>query len=255
MSLELLMHKRIGFFILVVLTMVLTLCAPKVKEVVTGLKLFRVVTVEVEGERYLTEGEVRELADIRSEAGIWDEKGPIVARIREHPTVLDARVKRRIPGKLILEVAEREPVALLPDPVLVPVDVEGQMLPIDPVKHRLDLPLIHPIRAGVNSGEVALTPAQIRTLASELDRVGGLDPDVLASVSEISMDAWGDLAIYLANPRVVLLYHPPLTARTLRDGLTVLADALRRHPGRRITEIDLRFADQVVVRSTSGNGR
>jgi cell division septal protein FtsQ len=235
--------------------MVLTLGAPKVMETVGDLKLFTVVEVEVRGNRYLTSEEVEELAAISSESGIWDEKGPIVSRIQEHPTVLDAQVKRRVPGKLILEIREREPVALFPDPVLVPVDVEGKVLPIDPVKHRLDLPLIHPVRAGARSEEASLTPAQIRFLASELARVGELDPDVLASVSELSLDVWGDLGLYLAEPRVVLLYRPPLTARALRDGLTVLADAMRRNPDGRITEVDLRFADQVVVRSTDRKER
>lgn len=249
------MHKRIGFFILVVLTMVLTLGAPKVMETIAGLKLFRVDEVVVEGNRYLTSEEVKELAAIEPEAGIWDEKGPIEARIQEHPTVLDARVKRRLFGKLILEVTERSPVGLLPDPVLVPVDVEGQVLPIDPVKHRLNLPLIHPVRAGARREEAELTPAQLRTLAAELGRVGELDPDVLSTVSEVSMDAWGDLGLYLADPRVVLFYRPPLTAKVLRDGLTVLADAMRRNPDRRVTAIDLRYADQVVVRSTEGTGR
>lgn len=249
------MNRRVGFFILVVLTMVLTLGAPKVMETLAGLELFRVREVSVEGTRYLTEEEVRALAAISPEAGIWDERSPIVDRIREHPAVLDAEIRRRLFGKLVIEVTERSPVGLFPDPVLVPVDVEGQVLPIDPVKHRLNLPLIHPVRAGARREEAELTPAQLRTLASELGRVGDLDPDLLASVSEVSMDAFGDLGLYLADPRVVLLYHPPLTARALRDGLTVLADAMQRHPDRRVTAIDLRFADQVVVRSTAGTGR
>jgi cell division septal protein FtsQ len=249
------MHKRIGFLILVALTMVLTLGAPKVMETLGDLKLFHVVEVTVEGNRYLTSDEVVDLASILPEASIWDEKDPIVSRILEHPTVLSARVKRRIPGRLILDLTEREPVALLPDPVLAPVDVEGRILPIDPVKHRLDLPLMHPVREGARSEEMHLTPSQIRSLASELGRVGEMDPDVLASVSEVSMDVWGDLSLFLDDPRVVLQYHPPLTDRVLRDGLVVLADALRRHPDRRITAVDLRFADQVVVRSTVGNGR
>jgi cell division protein FtsQ len=140
------MHKRIGFLILVALTMVLTLGAPKVMETLGDLKLFHVVEVTVEGNRYLTSDEVVDLASILPEASIWDEKDPIVSRILEHPTVLSARVKRRIPGRLILDLTEREPVALFPDPVLAPVDVEGRILPIDPVKHRLDLPLMHPVR-------------------------------------------------------------------------------------------------------------
>lgn len=249
------MRKGLGFLLLVGLTMATTLGGPRALEAVGDLELFLVEEVAVEGNRYLDSEEIKARAAIHSEAGIWDDKDPIVARLREHPGVLDARVKRRIPGKLILEITEREPIALLPDPVLVPVDVEGRVLPIDPAVHQLDLPLIHPVREGGRSEEIRLTPVQIRGLTAELKSVGELDPRVLGSISELSLDAWGDLSLYLEDPRVVLLYHPPLTARDLSDGLTVLADAIRRHSDRRITAVDLRFADQVVVRSTSLNGR
>jgi len=141
----------------------------------------------------------------------------------------------------VLTIEERTPVGFVAGPVLEPVDRDGQILPLDPVEHRLDLPVL--IRAG---GGAALTPSELRILAREVDRLAADDPTFLAAVSEMAIDERGDATALLSGD-LLLRFRPPLSHRRLRDGLTVLEDADLRHPDQTASVLDLRFEDQVVV--------
>ena len=84
----------------------------------------------------------------------------------------------------------------------------------------------------------------------EVDRLASDDPTFLAAVSEMAIDAWGDataLVTELVSGDLLLRFRPPLSHRRLREGLTVLEDAILRRPDQRVAVLDLRFEDQVVV--------
>jgi len=248
------MRRRFGFLLLATLGMVLAIEAERIHARLTELELFKVTAVTVEGLEYLTHDEILTVAAIPGDASLLDETTSIRARIEGHPGVRAVLVRRGWPGRLVLEVEERSPVALLPTPVLTPVDVEGRLLPIRAAEVRLDLPLLRPGRDQAPAGD-RLTPLQLRRLAQEVQWLKELDATLLASVSEVGMDQWGDFLLHLAEPRVTLRYSGELTSSRLESALIVLADALQRLPNRRPEVVDLRFADQVVVRFSSQNGR
>ena len=135
-----------------------------------------------------------------------------------------------------------EKVCRVANPVLEPVDREGHVLPLDPAYHRMDLPVL--FRAG---GGAALSSSQLQVLTLEVDRLGGDDPTFLAAVSEIAIDDRGD-ATALVGGDLLFRFRPPLSHGRLRDGLTVLEDAVRQRPDRRVAVLDLRFEDQIVLR-------
>jgi cell division septal protein FtsQ len=247
------MRKGVGLFVAITVGMVVVLEAPRVAQAVSRSGIFRVVDVSVEGTTYLTPDEVVAATAIPPDASVWDDTEPMVERLRENPMVEDARIHRKLPGGLVLEVTEREPVGLLPSPTLAPVDRDGHVLPLDPAGRHMDLPLVQPRVDPSDRGD-ELTPAQIRELTSDLSRLETIDPTVLASISEVALDAWGGAILYLGEPRVALRYWPPLLPGTLNDALLVLGDALERQPDRTPVSVDLRFADQVVVRY-DGAGR
>lgn len=247
------MRRGTGLLVLVSATAVAAAGVTHLPDALAETELFRVSQVWVEGNRYLTEAEVLETAALPPDASIWSDLEPPASRLRAHALVEEVRIRRRPPGTLRVEIVEREPVALLPAPTLTPVDREGRTLPLAPERHPLDLPLVQP---AAEDGSRPLTSAEVRLLARELERLGELDPLVLASVSEAALGAWGDVHLRLGDPRVTLRYHPPLGAARLREGIVVLADALERDPERRPEAVDLRFADQVVVAFTfSRQGR
>lgn len=246
------MRRGTGLVILVGGTVLLTLGVTHLPEILAESELFRVTNVDLDGARYLSHADAVAAAAIPPETRLWDDTDGVEDRLREHPMVEEVRVRRRLPGTLVLEVVEREPVAFLPTPTLTPVDQRGRHLPVDPALHVLDLPLVSPSEEGTD-GE--LTAAQVHLLASELYRLSRMDPLLHGSVSDVAMGSWGEVVLRLAEPRMVFRYPAPINPGRLREGLLVLADALERHPDRTPVAVDLRFADQVVVRLDSSASR
>jgi hypothetical protein len=217
---------------------------------------FRIREVSVQGIQFLREEEVLRSADLPRDLEIWDSPAPIAARLREHPLVLDAQVRRVFPFTLEIRVQERVPVAYHPRPTLAPVDREGRALPLDPMVHSLDLPLLQAVAEGRSLGGGGgrqsdldgLSPAQVRVLAEEVARLSEFDPDVLATLSEAALDRWGDVILRFHDPDVEFWYRPPLTPSRLREGVLAWADARGRLLDPPPEVVDLRFEDQVVVR-------
>ncbi len=220
-------------------------------EAMGKLDFFQVDRIELEGARYLEHDEAVALAALPEGFSVWHDREPIAARLAAHPLVESVEVRRRMPSTLRLVVTEREPVALYPDPGLIPMDREGRGLPIDPVHHRLDLPLVRVAHVvETESGDTGVRPREVdrALLAREVARLGEIEPEMAASLSEASIDAHGVVTLHLANPRVEFRYLPPLSTVRIGEGIRVLTDAMERDPDRIPVVVDLRFADQVVVR-------
>jgi len=177
-------------------------------------------------------------------ANLWDDTGPVEERLRAHPLIRAVAVTRRLPGTLVFEVEERVPVGLVPTPTLQPVDRDGHRLPLDPAHHPLDLPVIRPGRAVQGTP----APAAIAAGAQEAARPAEVDPTFWAGVSVVTENGSHDVVLEWGDPIVRLRYHVPLAQGRVREALAVLADAVDRTGGRLPTTIDLRFADQIVVR-------
>lgn len=236
--------RRVKVFLGLVAAVALVWGAVAVPDLMVEMELFRVVDYRLEGAAYLTLDEAVEVMAVPSDASIWDDADAWEAALETHPLVLDARIGRRPPGTLVVKVRERVPVALVPSPGLEPVDVTGSRLPIDPARHRLDLPVIRPWSGSSGSD---LTPEQLRALAQEIQRLALADPQFFDLLSDVARDEQGDVVARAGEPEVTFRYTAPLAAQRLKEGLLVLDDVLGRSEGTPQT-IDLRYVDQVVVR-------
>lgn len=201
----------------------------------------------------LTKSDVLRTAAIPPHASVWDDPTAWIERIEGHPLVLSATIDRELPQRLILRVVEREPVALFPTPVLEPVDRDGQLLPVDPAHDVLDLPILSPVRGG--ESKAPLTRAERRILAREAEHLQEIDPAFMGRVSELSLDSDGGMIARVWDPRLDFRFEAPLSPERLRKGLEALADAIARERGTAPLLIDLRFAEQVVVRYALPSGR
>lgn len=217
------------------------------RTVLAGVDWFRVRSVRVEGVRYLGTEEVERLASVPSEANLWDDTEPVADRVRAHPLVRSVVVRRRLPGTLVVRVEEREPVGLVPTPTLQPVDRDGHMLPIDPTEESLDLPVIRPARDLRGTPD----PAAIAAAARETARLAEVDPTFWSGISVVTEDGAHDVVVEWGEPAVRLRFRAPLAQVRLKEALAVLADDANRNGGRLPAIVDLRFADQVVVRWSS----
>ena len=137
--------------------------------------------------------------------------------------------------------AEPAPVGLVASPLVMAVDRRGNVLPVDPADPVLDLPVLRVMtpRADAFWG--------MRVLAREVGRMAEAAPEVFAVISEARI---GDreVTLLLGDSEVRVRYEPPITEMRLREAIVALNDAMARLdvPPR---EIDVRFADQVVVRT------
>lgn len=219
-----------------------------VREAFAAMETFRVAEVEARGLRYLSHDEVVDLLRLTPETSLWTDTDVWTERLLAHPMIREARVTRRIPSGLLIAVTERKPIALAPTPTLEPIDADGYRLPIDPVEFRLDLPVIETARRPARGAK--LFPAEIRRLAAEIEHLMAADTTFLQLVSSVAWGRGGTLVVRWTEPAVDFLLPPRASPARLREGLDALADALAKSGGRAPDAIDLRFADQVVVRRT-----
>jgi POTRA domain, FtsQ-type len=218
----------------------------RVPEAVASMEQFRITHVDVQGLHYLSRPEVMDALAVTDGSSVFGDTDAWAERLTVHPLVRSARVERRIPDGLLVVIEERTPVALVPTPTLEPVDGEGVILPLDPAEYRLDLPVVaaeQPLAPGSR-----LVPEDARILVAEVERLMVADTAFLQMVSEVSWREDRTIVARWTEPSVDFLMRPGVPAARLNAGLTVLADAASRSPHGVPDVIDLRFADQVVVR-------
>jgi hypothetical protein len=220
-----------------------------VLETVRRMDTFLVADVQVKGTHYLTEEAVVALLDLTPETSVWSDTEVWSERVAAHPLVRTARITRRLPDGLTVEITERQPIALAPTPTLEPIDAEGYRLPLDPAAYRLDLPVITTTRTPPEGAR--LVPEDVRRLADEVRHLMASDTAFLQRVSSVAWTERGAVVVSWTDPPVDFLMPPHAPAARLREGLGALTDAASRTPDRLPTTVDLRFADQVVVRRAS----
>jgi hypothetical protein len=216
------------------------------------LELFHIENVEVRGLRYLQEAEVVTLLGLGPETSVWSDKSLWHDRVAAHPLVKSVRVGRRLPDGLRIVVTERTPIALGPTPTLEPMDAEGRRLPLDPAEFRLDLPVIHTARRPPRGSRHF--PSEVRSLAAEVEHLMATDTSFLQLVSSVSQAQNGAVAVRWTEPAVEFLLPSRPSPARLREGLSALADATSKEREGEPSAIDLRFADQVVVRRAVRRG-
>jgi hypothetical protein len=211
-------------------------------------RTFGVVTeVEVEGTRYLDAARVVEVAGIHPGDDLF---AVSLSRARQalllEPRVARARLSRRLPRGIRVEVEERVPVLLVSHGVPWELDAGGVLLA--PLEHGVvaDVPLLVggsferlPAGAHVVSPEVRRGLAWVRTLAErELQLCG--------EVSEVDVSDLHSTGLTLVTGTRVLAPAWPPSVRRLSALRVVLADLKQR--GTTADELDLRFENQVIVR-------
>ncbi|MEO8577246.1 MAG: hypothetical protein ABI556_11120 [Gemmatimonadales bacterium] len=174
------------------------------------------------------------------------------------PQVGDVTIKRKLPGTLVISIRENLPVALAASPRgLEAVDSLGMVLPIDPTRDDLDLPI---------------AAQRDKPILALLGDARANNPMLFHRINEVARDGRNSLVILLlplftgnavaaaatpgdslAAPTVppapeMLRVRAPVgvSAARLADIFPVESDLLRRRA--RVAELDLRYRDQVIAR-------
>lgn len=196
------------------------------------LAFFRVRKVEILGARYTPPAEVLERLHVDTNRSVWDPLGPLAARVRRHPQVERVRVRRRLPGTLVVELVERTPVALVAlGDDLRTVDDSGRVLPLDPSRTPVDLPIVH----------ASPRDTAVFHLLGAMQRS---DPRLYARLTSVRLTGRGEMLLLVDDLPVRAL--TTVTLARLSDIALVERDLARRRV--RPTELDLRYRDQVIAR-------
>ena len=203
--------------------------------VLKRLAFFRVRQVEVVGVKNLDPDAVLGALRLAPNASVFDDTRLLADRVRSLAGVADARVARRLPAALKVIVREVEPVALVPAAGgLVAVDATGRPLPFDLTRAgeggSLDLPIAQVADSGI-----------VQVLA----RIQAFDPVLFQDIDAARrFGARGDVLLELGPHRVLLARDagPEVVQAVVLVARDLAAKA------RRYSELDARYAGQVVVR-------
>lgn len=209
---------------------------------------FDVERVEVSGTRLLAPHEVLAAAGIQPGQSVWDTPAAWEAALRAHPVIADAKILRRLPRTLRIHIEEEQPVALLEAGTLRLATAAGALLPVNPARISVDLPLLRVLPPLAATGEIEAP--ETRALLAETGRLAQLDPGLLARVSEVKPSGSGELRLLLTQPEIeVLLKHGASSRRLLQLRAALDEIERRRDPGDPRVQLDARFTDQIVVRN------
>ena len=194
------------------------------------MRFFHVRTVEVYGTHYIPPDDILARLRVDTTNSVWDDLGPLERRVAEHPQVRTVSIERKLPGTLVVRVSENLPVAFVPAAGgLRATDADGHLLPLDPSKVDIDLPVLE-------RPDTAL----VRLLAD----VRGASPALFAQISAARRLSPSELTFAL--PGMLVRTNASVNAARLADVLPVEQDLARRHA--RAAELDLRYRDQVIAK-------
>ncbi|MGC8908199.1 MAG: cell division protein FtsQ/DivIB [Desulfomonilaceae bacterium] len=214
------------------------------------LPYFNLREVEVVGNRRLSRAEVVEASGMESGINLLTvDLRAIAERLRRHPWVRSAAVYRRFPGRIVLEIEERTPRAILAANKLYYVDEQAEfftrLLPGDPVH----LPLFTGVKEEdlrVSGGEIKEMLRNGLRLIDYMDKgSSGLD---IADVSHLRIRVEEGLSLYTRSGQVIILGKTDLEQKMERYG-RLKKFLTQRGEWHNARVINLDFEDRALVRS------
>ncbi len=211
------------------------------------------VRVAVSGTLYTKAADIERMAAIPDTANLADIDLMAVQKlIEQHPYVKRAIVRRDPPSTLLIEVVERQPVALImnADGTEMMIDEEGFVFPVTEYPGAQDLPVMTRTQqqAEVKAG-TQLTDARVLAAAHVLQTARDLDTSIYDLISEVQLDGRQDLVMYTSDCGVPVIFGPDENTVAKLWSLKAFWEtvAVKEDPAQ-LEYIDLRFRNQVVVK-------
>ncbi|MGQ9823883.1 MAG: cell division protein FtsQ/DivIB [Desulfotomaculales bacterium] len=212
--------------------------------------LFAVREVRVEGNRELTAGEIIACAGVTTGTNIFKEDlRAAKARIENLPAVKEARVVRELPGRVVVRVTERKPLALVQTgDGFIAVDGEGVNVRSARIGEK-GLPVL----TGIALNEVpppggVLADGNVPVLLRVIEN---LPAEVVENLSEVHREDDGRIVLYTLGGVRCLLGFP----EDARKKGELLLSVLKELQGKRVEYIDLSLpASPVVKMGWGGKG-
>lgn len=206
---------------------------------------FMVSEIVVSPTTHVRPGALLESADMRAGTSLW-RVDPVLLehRLESHPWIRRATVRREFPRRLVVDVREREPVAILFLDQLYYVDSTGTAFVRVGERDPLDLPFVTGVEAAILADERPYARHAIRQALRLLRSMASAG--LPFRISEVHIERERGITVFPVEPRVALTFGWSGFGSKLGRLGRVLQDFRGRE--RQIREIDLTMGTAAVVR-------
>ena len=216
-------------------------------------QIFEVKEIAINGYEILDKKDYQEIVDqfdIRSIHGVKMQK--IAETIEANPFVKAARVSRRFPNQITINIVERKPLAILNMDSFLMLDGEAVVLP----DHKYSQSVLVPILSGFNTaldlypeGEKTYS-IKVKEAVAILNKLSNGYPTLYENISELTLNSHDEYVIILADrPTRVILGKNDVFSK-----LNILKNFEEALGQRQLTDyrlLDIRYKKQLVVREWS----
>jgi len=210
---------------------------------------FSVREIQVRGGDKIGGSEIVAMAGLSHGMSIWkiDSEG-IERKVARHPWVKHVLVRREFPHRVVIEVEERSPKAVVVMGRLYYVDAEGFVFKEIGEGERADFPLL----TGLRQADLASRTYSTRQKIQEAMQLSDLMAGSSLPISEIHFSSGGDIILYPMGRSIALQFG----WGDWEGKVKRLQRILEIWKGRenRLAALDLRFRDQVVARLRKAKG-
>jgi cell division protein FtsQ len=213
---------------------------------------FAVSEIVVSPTHHVRAGTLLEAVALRPGVSIWRvDPRALAERLAAQPWVRRARVRRELPRRLVVDVTERRPAAILLLDQLYYVDTTGVAFVRVGERDPLDLPFVTGVEAAIVADDRPFARHAIRQalrLLAGMERAG-----LPFRVSEVHIDREQGVTVFPIEPRVSLTFGWSGFGAKLARLHRVLDDFRGREA--QLREIDLTMGMEAVVRLRQSGGR
>lgn len=202
--------------------------------------LFGVRNVLVDGARYTSKSTL-DAADelVRGKSVFSLDLGAVEEVLKADPWVRDAQAKRRFPSTVVLDIAERKPIAwyLGADNQARVIDIEGRVITVlagQPTTYTQITGVGPDLPAGAQADDAYTAAAQV---------AASLPPEVAPLMLNMGVTGGTDLLMTLRTGTVVTFGRPT----DLRSKMVALVLVLRRTDPKSLNGIDLSSGDPILA--------
>jgi len=221
----------------------LLLTAVSLRDFILDNRYFSVHEIQVRGGDKVSGNEIVTIAGLHQGMSIWKVDLPAIEKkVGKHPWVRRVLVRREFPHRIIIDVEERVPRAIVALRKLYYVDTDGVMFKeVDPNEN-----VKYPLLTGLRPEEFNGSNPAMRKRIQDAIRLGDLMAQRAHSLSEIHFDAPDRLVVYTTDFPIPL--H--MGWGNWDDKLERMDRLMTLWKGNeeRLGSLDMSFRDQIVAR-------
>lgn len=226
--------------------------ARELYNVLCGCNFFQITSVIIEGNRMTDKEEITNLSriDIHSNLLAID-TGQVRALLENHPWIAAAEVVRDWPNRLLIQVKEKKPAALLNrEAEQLYLDSRGRIIAATAPAHELDFPVITGLENAALDGATTESRPQCLNDVFEFLRLANRNNPILPeqNISEIHVGPSDELTLYLLDrPFPIYLGSEGKIATRYYRLVKVLKDLYRTREFSEVSYIRLDYQKDAIL--------